>query len=36
MKMIEDAVRHLRGDVSQGDIQTKVEYKVDAYLPPTT
>ena len=33
VKMIEDAVRHLRGDVSQGDIQTKVELKVDAYLP---
>ena len=33
VKMIEEAVRGLRGDAAQGDIQTKVELKVDAYLP---
>ena len=33
VKMIEEAVRELRGDVGKGDIQTKVELKVDAYLP---
>ena len=33
VKMIEEAVRELRGDQSMGDIQTKVEIKVDAYLP---
>ena len=33
VKMIEEAVRELRGDQSLGDIQTKVELKVDAYLP---
>ncbi len=33
VKMIEDAVKNLRGDVSLGDIETKVELKVDAYLP---
>ncbi|MEA4897422.1 MAG: transcription-repair coupling factor [Christensenellaceae bacterium] len=33
VKMIEDAVRLLRGDASQGDIETRVELKIDAYLP---
>ena len=33
VKMIEEAVRELRGDQTLGDIQTKVELKVDAYLP---
>jgi transcription-repair coupling factor (superfamily II helicase) len=33
VKMIEEAVRELRGDQSLGDIQTKVELRVDAYLP---
>jgi len=33
VKMIEEAVRELRGDQSLGDIQTKMELKVDAYLP---
>ncbi len=33
VKMIEDTVRELRGDVSQGDIETRVDMKVDAYLP---
>ncbi|MDO4546712.1 MAG: transcription-repair coupling factor, partial [Clostridia bacterium] len=33
IKMIESAVRSLRGSTSLGDIQTKVELKVDAYLP---
>ncbi len=33
VKMIEESVRELRGDVSKGDIQTKVELKIDAYLP---
>ncbi len=33
VKMIEESVRNLRGDVSQGDIQTRVELRLDAYLP---
>lgn len=33
VKMIEEAVRELRGDQLLGDIQTKVELRVDAYLP---
>ena len=33
VKMIEEAVRDLRGDQALGDIQTKVELKVDAFLP---
>lgn len=33
VKMIEDTVKELRGDVSQGDIETRVDVKVDAYLP---
>lgn len=33
VKMIEDAVRELRGDVSQEGIETRVDVKIDAYLP---
>ncbi len=33
VKMIEETVREMRGDVSQGDIETRVDLKVDAYLP---
>ncbi len=33
VKMIEETVRQMRGDVSQGDIETRVDIKVDAYLP---
>lgn len=33
VKMIEDSMRELRGDVSMLDIQTRVELRVDAYLP---
>ena len=33
VKMIEETVRELRGDVSKGDIETRVDLKVDAYLP---
>ncbi len=33
VKMIEDTVREMRGDVSLGDIETRVDVKVDAYLP---
>ena len=33
VKMIEETVREMRGDVSQGDIDTRVDIKVDAYLP---
>jgi len=33
VKMIEDTVRELRGDVGQGDIETRVDVRVDAYLP---
>ena len=33
VKMIEDTVREMRGDVSMGDIETRVDVKVDAYLP---
>ena len=33
VKMIEDTVKELRGDVSQGDIETRVDVKADAYLP---
>ncbi|MGI6238872.1 MAG: transcription-repair coupling factor [Christensenellales bacterium] len=33
VKMIEETVREMRGDVSQGDIDTRVDVKIDAYLP---
>ncbi len=33
VKMIEEAVRELRGDVSLDDIETRVDLRVDAYLP---
>ncbi len=33
VKMIDETVRKLRGDVTQGDIQTRVELRLDAYLP---
>ena len=33
VKMIEDTVREMRGDVSLGDIETRIDVKVDAYLP---
>ncbi len=33
VKMIEETVHEMRGDVSQGDIETRVDVKVDAYLP---
>ena len=33
VKMIEDTVREMRGDVSQGDIETRVDLRVDAYIP---
>ena len=33
VKMIEETVREMRGDVTQGDIETRVDLKVDAYLP---
>ena len=33
VKMIEDAVREMRGDTSMGDVETRVDVKVDAYLP---
>ncbi len=33
VKMIDETVRKLRGDVTQGDIQTRVELRMDAYLP---
>jgi len=33
VKMIEETIHEMRGDVSQGDIDTRVDVKVDAYLP---
>ena len=33
VKMIEETVREMRGDVLQGDIETRIDLKVDAYLP---
>ena len=33
VKMIEDTVHEMRGDVSKGDIDTRVDVKIDAYLP---
>jgi len=33
VRMIDETVRSLRGDVKQGDIQTHVDLRIDAYLP---
>ena len=33
VKMIEETVREMRGDISMGDIETRVDVKMDAYLP---
>ena len=33
VKMIEQSVREMRGDVSRGDVETRVDLRVDAYLP---
>jgi transcription-repair coupling factor (superfamily II helicase) len=33
VKMIEETVRQMRGDVSLEDIETRVDLKIDAYLP---
>ncbi len=33
VKMIEESVRELRGDVNLEDIETRVDLKIDAYLP---
>ncbi|MBR3504560.1 MAG: transcription-repair coupling factor [Clostridia bacterium] len=33
VKMIEESVQKLRGEVKLGDIQTKMEIRVDAFLP---
>jgi transcription-repair coupling factor (superfamily II helicase) len=33
IKMIEETVRELRGDLTQGDIVTRVEARIDAFLP---
>ena len=33
VKMIEETVREMRGDVSLDDIETRVDLKIDAYLP---
>ena len=33
VKMIEETIREMRGDVSRGDIDTRVDIKIDAYLP---
>lgn len=33
VKMIEETVGEMRGDASQGDIDTRVDVKIDAYLP---
>ena len=33
VKMIEETVREMRGDTSKGNIDTRVDVKVDAYLP---
>ena len=30
VKMIEETVREMRGDVSRGDVETRVDLKVDA------
>ena len=33
VKMIDETVREMRGDVNQEDIETRVDLKIDAYLP---
>ncbi len=33
VKMIEETIHEMRGDVTQGDIDTRVDIKIDAYLP---
>ena len=33
VKMVEETVKEMRGDVSLNDIETRVDVKVDAYLP---
>ncbi|MBQ8087533.1 MAG: transcription-repair coupling factor, partial [Clostridia bacterium] len=33
VKMIEETVREMRGDATMGDIDTRVDIRVDAYLP---
>ncbi len=33
VKMIEETVAEMRGDASQGDIDARVDVKIDAYLP---
>lgn len=33
VKMIEETVHEMRGDVKMGDIETRMDVKVDAYLP---
>jgi len=33
VKMIEESVRELRGDVNLEDIETRMDLKIDAYLP---
>ena len=33
VKMIDDTIKEMRGDVSQGDVDTRVDIKMDAYLP---
>ena len=33
VKMIEETIHEMRGDASQGDVDTRVDVKVDAYLP---
>ncbi|MEE1199066.1 MAG: transcription-repair coupling factor, partial [Christensenellales bacterium] len=33
VKMIEETVREMRGDAAQGDVDTRIDIKVDAYLP---
>ena len=33
VKMIEETVREMRGDISKGDVETRVDVRMDAYLP---
>ena len=34
-RMLEETVKHIRGDVDTEPIQTTVEFKIDAYIPST-